>query len=418
MFPLKRPEVLVVGAGPVGLFAALALAKRAVRVQIVDKEWRPGAHSYALALHPRTLDLLEGVGLLEPVLEKAYRVERIGLYEGENRRAEMCLSGGEQDASFLAVMRQDVLEQLLEEALGRAGVKVLWNHEVSRVVAEDDQVVATVDKMVKDSVGYAVAHTEWVVAKSTDLEVPLLIGTDGHRSLVRRALDADFPEVGPTQHFAVFEFKSDADLEHEMRVVMDDRTTNVLWPLPDGYCRWSFELADSPALEAGRTKDRVAVELGGAQFPVLGEDSLRTLIAVRAPWFTGEVREINWRIVVRFERRLADTFGKHRLWLAGDAGHVTGPVGMQSMNVGLREADDLASIMAAILRDGEPIDQLEAYGRQRTAEWRHLLGLEGGLRAGEQTDPWIRERIDRILPCIPASQADLTEMARQVGLEG
>ena len=71
MFGRANPEVLVVGAGPVGLFAALALAKQGIQVAIVDREWRPGAHSYALALHPHSLSLLQELGIQESVLERA-----------------------------------------------------------------------------------------------------------------------------------------------------------------------------------------------------------------------------------------------------------------------------------------------------------------------------------------------------------
>ena len=126
---------------------------------------------------------------------------------------------------------------------------------------------------------------------------------------------------------------------------MGDLTTDAVWPLPDGYCRWSFQLADFTAPESSRVKDRIGLQLGTSQFPVLAEENLHALLAERASWFGGRVDEIDWRIVVRFESRLAEGFGNGRLWLAGDAGHMTGPVGMQSMNVGLREANELARII-------------------------------------------------------------------------
>jgi 2-polyprenyl-6-methoxyphenol hydroxylase-like FAD-dependent oxidoreductase len=416
MFGKKNPEVLVVGAGPVGLLAGLLLAKRGIQVQIVDKQWRTGAHSYALALHAESLRLFGEIGLLDRMLECGYPVHRVGLYDGLQRYAEVRLSGADDPLPGLIVMPQDVLERLLEETLEQHGVKVQWNHAVSHFVPRGDQVAATVDKLVKESLGYAVAHTEWMIAKTTDLQVPWVIGADGHRSQIRRSLEIDFPETGEAQHFAVFEFKTDLDLQHELRLVLADRTTNAVWPLPGGYCRWSFQLPDFAVPLGPRQKERSAVEIGTAQFPTLTEEHLRLLLAERAPWFQGSIDEIYWRMVVRFERRLASAFGRQRVWLAGDAGHMTGPVGMQSMNVGFREARDLVGILAGSLREGGQAEQLQAYGQQRAAEWRSLLGLEGGLRSGPDTAPWIQQRADRLLACLPASGADLTTALQQLGL--
>jgi 2-polyprenyl-6-methoxyphenol hydroxylase-like FAD-dependent oxidoreductase len=417
MFGKKKPEVLVVGAGPVGLFAALALVKKGIQVMIVDKEWRTGAHSYALALHPRSLKLLEELGLLTGILEQSYHVHTIGLYDGTTRRAEMRMTGQEEQPLPLAVMRQDVLEHVLEEALDREGVKVLWNHAVSGLDVQQDKVVATVDKMVKESVGYAVARTEWMIAKSYDVEASMVIGADGHHSFVRRSLGIDFPDLGGTQHFAVFECESDADLGHEMRINLGPQTTDVLWPLAEGRCRWSFQQLESAAPESTRTKHRIPVEIGGARFPLLDEGTLSTLIAERAPWFEGKVEKVNWRIVVRFERRLAEAFGRKRVWLAGDAGHLTGPVGMQSMNIGLREAHELVDLMTGVLRENASDEQLREYGRQRLAQWRFLLGLEGGLTAEDVTDPWVRQVSERLLPCFPASASELAALAQQLSLK-
>jgi len=438
MLGTRNPEVLVVGAGPVGLLAALKLANRGVRVGIVDREWRPGAHSYALALHARSLALLDELGLRDRVLEAAYPVRTVAVYDdaGE-RRAEMRLPGGDEagGAGCVAVMRQDALEKLLADALKRAGVKVAWNHEVVRLVPEDDRVGVTINELAKDTVGYAVAHTNWVVARSSDFNVPWVVGADGHRSSVRRMLSVGFAESGPAQHFAVFEFKTTADLGDEMRLVLGEQTADVLWPLPDGYCRFSFELPDFSASQAISekgsdplglrgltpfrigTKSRVPVEIGTARFPVLSEESLRTLLGERAPWFEGEVEEIRWRIVVRFERRLAEAFGRGRMWLAGDAGHITGPAGMQSMNVGLREADELAGILATVLRDRAPEEGVREYNKKRLEEWQFLLGIEGGLVPKPGADPWVAQNAGRLLPCIPAAGDDLEALAAQIGLE-
>ena len=77
----QDPEVLVVGAGPVGLFAGLALAQRGIQVQIIDKMSRTGVHSYALALHGRALGLLRPYGLLDKILAQAYPIRTVGLFD-------------------------------------------------------------------------------------------------------------------------------------------------------------------------------------------------------------------------------------------------------------------------------------------------------------------------------------------------
>lgn len=417
MFGKKKPEVLVVGAGPVGLLAGLLLAKRGIQVQVVDKQWRTGAHSYALALHAESLRLFQAIGLLDPLRERGYPVHCVGLYDGLQRRGEVRLSGADDPLPGLLVMPQDVLERLLEEALERHGVQVQWNHAVSHFVEHGFQVDATVDQLVKESLGYAVAHTEWMIAHTTELQVPWVIGADGHRSQTRRSLEIDFRETGEAQHFAIFEFQTDVDLQHEARFVLGDRTTSAVWPLPGGYCRWGFELPDFAVSLGPREKERSAAQSGSVPFPTLTEEHLRLLLTERAPWFQGTIGEIRWRMVVRFERRLAGSFGRDRVWLAGDAGHMTGPVGMQSMNVGFREVRELVGILSGLLRDGGQPEQLQTYGRQRLAEWQMLLGLKGGLRAGPHTDPWIQQRAERLLACLPATGADLAAAAQQLGLQ-
>lgn len=417
MFNRSTPEVLVVGAGPVGLFAALALAKREIPIQVVDKGWRPGTHSYALALHPRAMELLRELGLADRVMERAYPVSRIGLYDSAARRAQICVGSGADATSCLAVLRQDAFEYLLEQKLDELGVQVSWSHEAFRMLPEGGHVSATIDKFEKDSMGYAVAHTEWVLAKSMKLDVPFVIGADGHNSRVRRSLKFDFPEVGSAQYYAVFEFKSNADLDHEMCIVLGDETTDVLWPLPGGLCRWSFQLMDASAVEENRHKDRLLMQPGLTETRVFAEANLKTFIAERAPWFTGSIDEVTWRIMVRFERRLSTGFGRDRMWMAGDAAHLTGPAGIQSMNVGLSEAHDLAGIIGRILRDGASLDQLDAFDGRWMAVWRQLLSLEDGLHTTPETDPWVGVHADRLMACLPGYGPDLAALASQLKLQ-
>src|SRR5688572_15516744 len=89
MFSHPDPEVLVVGAGPVGLLTALFLQQRGLRVEIVDMHQRTAQHSYALAIHPRTLRVLEEAGLSDALISAGRKLTKVAYYEGGLRRAEI-----------------------------------------------------------------------------------------------------------------------------------------------------------------------------------------------------------------------------------------------------------------------------------------------------------------------------------------
>lgn len=410
-------EVLVVGAGPVGLFAALLLAQRGAGVQIVDEEFRTAAHSYALAVHPYSLRLLEEVGLADELQRQGRRVETVAFYDRTDRRGEMTFSELGGSFPYVLVAPQSSLETLLEQRLNQQGVEVRWNHRVRALQAGEAGPAATIDQMAKAPCGYAVATTEWVIEKTLRTEAAFVVGADGHRSVVRRALGLECAPAGDPESFAVFEFRSDADLGNEVRIVLDEKTTSVLWPLPAGRCRWSFQLDRSDAPAESRLKRRLTVPIGRQAFPHLTRDHLHTLLQARAPWFEAKIRDIEWSMEVRFERRLADRFGRDRCWLAGDAAHLTGPVGGQSLNMGLRESHELAARLLGILREGAPLDLMEAYSVGFLKQWRQLLAIDGGLAPGGRAQAWARQHCQRILPCIPATGDDLANLAAQIGLD-
>jgi len=101
-------------------------------VRILDKHWRTGAHSYALALHPRSLELLEPLGLVPALLEQGLRVDRVVFWDGGERRAEISLAALGGSYPFALVVAQSVLEGELESRLADAKVRVQWNHRSRR----------------------------------------------------------------------------------------------------------------------------------------------------------------------------------------------------------------------------------------------------------------------------------------------
>lgn len=414
-------DVLVAGAGPVGLFTAHALARKGVSVGIVDTGIWTCAHSYALALHPATVDLLCKSGLADDIVSQGHQIRRMVLYDEEKQRAALAFDA----ARPMVVLPQSALETEFENALRRSGVKVDWRHKVAEIEPAGDRVRVTLNRYEKESRGYVVARSEWALTKTWTIEVPFVVGADGYDSAVRHCIGARFDEVSPSSYYGVFEFHSDAAIAGEVRIGISERTTDVLWPLGGGWFRWSFQLADyvDPEIErlaayrerygdpSERFKERE--DTSQAEINILAKEQLHEFIASRAPWFGGSVDEVAWRTVVRFERRLASCFGRDGCWLAGDSAHLGNPIGVHSLNVGLAEGRDLSAMMSSCLSSGHIGNGSLGYSARWQSEWKRLLTPPEAL---PDTDPWIREHRHQIGPCLPAYGENLTALAAQLGL--
>lgn len=416
MFGKPHTDVLVVGAGPVGLFSALCLGQHHVGVHLIDEEWRAGAHSYALALHPHSLELLEAAGVLPAILAGGLRIDTIAFYDGKERKAEVSLGAGR--FPFLLVAPQNLVEMQLQTRLAEQGIRVQWEQRLSQFEVGEKSVMATIDELGKESSGYATASMDWVTEATRGLEAGFVIGADGHRSKVRRLLDVPFEKAGETEFYAVFEFESSHELPQEARIVLDEQTANVYWPLSKHACRWSLQFSAGEIPRESRIKSRMVMQVGSQIYPYLTQRELVEYLGKRAPWFDAPVRSITWSLGVRFERSLARRFGRGRVYLTGDAAHLAGPIGMQSMNGGLDEAHALAVGISRVLHEEAPLTELEETAARHQELWRALQGLEAHLAPTAETAPWVARRAGRLLHCLPAtSLSGLEAMASQLHLQ-
>jgi 2-polyprenyl-6-methoxyphenol hydroxylase-like FAD-dependent oxidoreductase len=397
MFNHPDPEVLVVGAGPVGLVAALFLQQYGVRAEIVDMHQRTTQHSYALAIHPRTLRMLDEAGLSEKLIAAGRKLTTVAYYEGLERRAEIDYSSLAVKHPYLLVIRQSVLERAAEEALRQQKLKVLWGHRLQALADEAATVRAEVAKLDQVATGYPVARSEWVVVRSETIRPAYVIGADGYDSAVRRMSGIEMEEHGASQIFSVYEVEAEGELPAEVRVIVDPDLTSVYWPLEDGRCRWGFQIRDASEHAASMPR-------------------LEQLIAARAPWSTARPTQIYWSTLGLFQRRLTQSMGKGHVWLAGDAAHQAAPVGVHSMNSGLVESRELAARLSRIQRQAEPPSLLQEFATETHAAWQRLLGDGRAVRALPGSDPWVRGAAARILSSVPASGDDLEPLLRQIGL--
>jgi len=396
MFSHRDPEVLVVGAGPVGLVAALLLQQYGVRVEIIDMSQRTNQNSYALAIHPRTLRILDEAGLSEGLIRLGRKLTKVAYYEGRERHAEIDYASLASAHPYLLVVRQSLLERAAEEALRSKKLKVRWGHRLQALTVEGPALRAEVAQLDQVASGYPIARSEWVIVRDETLRPAYVIGADGYDSAVRRLSGIEMEQHGAAQIFSVYEIEAAGDLPAEVRVNIDPDFTSVYWPLEEGRCRWGFQIRD--ASEHAATKTR-----------------LEQLIVERAPWCTARPTQMYWSSLGTFERYLTRSFGQGGVWLAGDAAHLATPVGVHSMNSGLVEARELAARISRIQRGEEP-SLLQEFAAEKLEEWQWLLGASQAVRALPGADPWVRQNAERILACMPASGDDLEPLLEQIGL--
>ena len=388
--PVEATQLLVVGAGPVGLFAALCAVHRGLQVIVLEQNFRSLARGHAAILHPSSLRLLAEFGLSSRLLAEGQPIDRVDLYVEGGHEKTLDLP-----QSALSIP-QSVVEELLLKELRAREVEIRSPCEATTLTRGPDKVQARVVRRELATLGAPPHDGEWEPVESWLVDADFVIGADGYDSQVRSALAVESLEVGPTETFAMFEGWR-ATPGRTLALAFQRGLGSLAYPLPGQRARWGFQLDsgfDQPA----------------------DLERLRYLLAASAPWHDEAPAEVEWSAVTHFERRLARRFGTERVWLAGDSAHITSPFGGQSMNGGLSEAYELVEQMAGCLQDGKSRAGLEQRGAAREREWQKLLGFNVLYEARSNAPAWLRENARRIVPALPVSGADLQQVLAQLGV--
>ncbi len=169
-------DVLIVGAGPVGLFLANECARRGLRWRLVETRASQSVHSKALAIFPRTLEIFDMSGVVEPFLEKANRVTSVAVVAHGRTLAHMRFTPEESPYRFIAMVPQNITEGLLAKELARKGGAVEYETTFVSAVQQNDYVIVTLDQK----------------GRRLDLTAAFVVGCDGAHSAVRHLLNLPF----------------------------------------------------------------------------------------------------------------------------------------------------------------------------------------------------------------------------------
>ncbi len=337
-------EVLVVGAGPVGLMLGVGLRLHGVDVLVVDRA-DPGRHApRAAVVWPREAEALASYGLGEVLAAAALPLSTAHVHAGGERLGALSFGALESAHSRPLVIEQHAVERLLLARYLELGGRMRWRTAVADLHLHDDGVDARLEGGGRVSAG-------WVV------------GCDGASSLVRKRMGARFAGA-PVKNLECVQINGRPRWNHdappgEGRFFLAPGAAVGCFPTAEGHWRfYCFKVDDRP----DRRDPPDAAEMG----------ELLTRL-------TGSPVEVDpadpvWFNRARFQRRTATSFRRGRALLCGDAAHVWPAVGGHGMAAGLLGAHNLAWKLAAVVRGGAGTALLDTYAQEQRRTARAIRG--------------------------------------------
>jgi 2-polyprenyl-6-methoxyphenol hydroxylase-like FAD-dependent oxidoreductase len=377
-----KTDVLIVGAGPVGLTMACELARYGLSVRIVDKNTHRTDKSKAIVVWARTLELLErmGSGVTQRFIDAGLKVVSTEIFAEGQQIANVDLSSVDTPYKFVLLIQQSETERLLEEHLAELHVQVERQAELKGFEQNSSVVTCTL------------AHAD---GSEEQLEASWLIGCDGAHSTVRHTLGMKFDGSTMLNEWVLADIHI-SGLPKEPAIGIHWHAQGVLALFPLGGTRYRV-IADAGESASTTVGERRTPSLEEVQ-QILDIRGPKGLVASNPVWISGFT--IN-------DRKVA-SFHSGRVFLAGDAAHVHSPAGGQGMNTGMQDAFNLAWKLSLVSREmcaAEPL--LESYSIERSAVAKLVLEATGRATTAavmkSEWQQWLRNHIAKaVLGLTPA----------------
>ncbi|MBS0518720.1 MAG: FAD-dependent monooxygenase [Proteobacteria bacterium] len=331
-----QTEVLIVGAGPVGLTLANELARYGVAFRIVDQAAQRTDKSKALVLWSRTLELFDRAGYVDTFLAAGMKGHGAQITTGDETIAQISLDAIDSPYPYALMIPQSETERILEERLAKHGVTVERSVTLERFSEREGGFDAVLRK--------ASGETETVPAR-------WLAGCDGAHSTVRHGLGLAFEgTTEPSDWYLADGHISGLEPQDLLHIFWHKDGILAFFPIVGG--RWRVVADVGPAQGEGRRPD-----------PTL--EDVQALMTARGS--KAVITDPYWLASFRINERKVAHYGRGRAFLAGDAAHVHSPAGGQGMNTGMQDAFNLAWKLALVIRGICKPALLDSYSIERSA---------------------------------------------------
>lgn len=331
-------DVLVVGAGPVGLFCANELVRHGLRCRIIDKKSDLSVHSKALGIHIRTLDVLQDCDLLEPFLTQGLKVHGARIQSGNQLLASLDFKHIDASRDYLVDLPQNQSETILYTALTHKGVAVEWQSELTAMT----QYPTHVDARIRQADGAEqTIQAQWIIA------------CDGAHSTLRHLLAAEFVGSEYPHHWWLADLHIDWSLADD-RMIIYPSSQGPLACFPMGNKRYRLVLT-APS-------DAVMPELADIQQAFQQRTKSDAVLS-----------DPVWISPFSIHHRQIQQYRHERVFFCGDAAHIHSPLGGQGLNTGIQDAYNLVWKLALVQKRKAPDRLLDTYHSERYPVGQNVL---------------------------------------------
>lgn len=374
-------DVAVLGAGPTGLTIANLLGQAGVRVVLIERNTSTVAEPRAVSIDDESLRTMQATGLVGEVLKDVAQDYGSYYYSARGTRF-LAVAPSSRDYGFPKrnAFSQPVLEATLRRGLDRyPNVETLFGHNCEAIDERADGVVLSL----KDAGGQDVT-----------VHAAYLVGSDGARSMTRGHVGAAFDGSTYKQRWLIVDLASTRERLRQTRIMCDPARPFITLPGPRGIRRYEFLLHDHEN-DGSMTSDEAIHRLLSAHGPDADQPVVR-------------------RQIYTFHARIADRWNSARVYLAGDAAHLSPPFAGQGMNSGVRDAHNIAWKLAAVVKGEIGPGLLKSYQAERKPHAAALIQLavrSGGVMVpSSRLHAWLVQSAFRISSLIPSVQAYFAQM--------
>ena len=329
--------ITIAGGGLTGLTLALLLAKKGVKVLLLDEKNEIGKGSKAICFSRRTLEIFDKLGVVKPIYEQGvqWNTGRIFFKNQEIHSFDLLPDKYAKYPAFVNISQYEVEKILVAAAQQEKLIDMRWQHRIQSLET------GTQNNLI---------HITTPEGDQT-LTSELLIACDGSKSTIRRLMNLEMTGSRSEEKFLIIDFRMEADFPSErwfwFAPPHNEQETILLHKQPDNIWRLDVKLGKEAPDAIVNDHDFVIKKIK----QVVGDKLI----------------SIEWVSLYRFSNKMLESFVYHRVIFAGDAAHVFSPFGARGANSGMHDADNLAWKLAEILNDNATLELLQTYNQERVS---------------------------------------------------